>query len=180
MDAKDLFAYTVRLRRRLLEALQAAPPDLLEREMGTNHRSILQTLIHVMAVEASWVREDLLGERPLSWDEFRDRYLGGAPSLQTVTSGWQEITAGTVRYLRDNPDLQRRVEIAGSGGRGRSVTVEQILYHLVGEELIHCGEVLAMTRQLDIDLPSYFLMEVMEAGDRPWEGWIAEPTTPPA
>lgn len=44
---------------------------------------------------------------------------------------------------------------------------------IAGEEMIHMGEVLAMTRQLGIDLPSYFLMSIMNRDDRPWERWSA-------
>ena len=60
MDARDLFAYVVMLRWRLLDALRDAPPELLHREMETNHRSIMGTLVHVLAVEQSWIDEDII------------------------------------------------------------------------------------------------------------------------
>ncbi|MDQ2743424.1 MAG: DUF664 domain-containing protein [Chloroflexota bacterium] len=168
MNALDYFAYTVRLRRRLLEALRDASLKPLLRDMGTNHHSILQTLIHIMAVEESWVQEDLMGKPPATLNEFTAQYLKDVESLPAVIAAWREITAATIAYLHSHPDLGRRTEV-GSGETKRAITVEEVIYHLVGEELIHMGEVLAMTRQLGIDLPSYFFLSVMEAEDRPWE-----------
>ncbi len=57
----------------------------------------------------------------------------------------------------------------GPTQRRYEVTVDQIIAHLSGEEMIHMGEVLVMMRQQDIDLPSYFLLSVMEDAAHPWE-----------
>src|SRR5579875_3791158 len=167
LDARDLFAYVVRLRWRLLDALRAAPEATLTREMGTNHRSILRTLIHLMAVEESWIGEDLMSGPSWNWEQFQERYLPHGETLQSVIDGWRAITQQTINYLRSEPNLDRLVEV-GSPDRRRTVTVEQIIYHLAGEEMIHMGEVLAMTRQQGIELPSYFLLDVMGSSDRPW------------
>jgi hypothetical protein len=51
------------------------------------------------------------------------------------------------------------------------------MMHLAGEEMIHMGEVLAMTRQIGIDLPSYFLISVMDREDRPWEELTSGPAS---
>lgn len=174
MDARDLFAYVVTLRWRLLDALRSVSPELLHRDAGTNHHSIMQTLIHVMAVEQSWIYDDLQGQETLSWDELRKRYLAGEAkgeeSLDTVIAGWRQVTDETLDVLRSEPNLQRHVHLEPPPPN-RAATVEQIIMHIAGEEMIHMGEVLAMTRQLGIDLPSYFLMNIMDCDDRPWEQW---------
>lgn len=179
MDARDLYAYTVRLRWRVLEALRAAPTDALQRDMGTNHRSILNTLIHIMAVEESWIHEDIERQPATTWQEFRDRYLAAGETLDSVIAGWHEVTRHTVTVLSRYDDLDQPVLLAPPGPE-KSVTVAEIISHLATEELIHMGEVLAMTRQQRIDLPSYFLMSVMDARDHPWEEWRAEATREPA
>lgn len=94
--------------------------------------------------------------------------------MSGISSGSRAITGQTLAYLRSEPDLQARIDLPSNVGRGGAVTVEQIFYHLAGEEMIHLGEVLAMTRQVGIDLPAYFLMSVMDATDRPWETWAEE------
>jgi uncharacterized damage-inducible protein DinB len=176
MDARDLFAYVVTLRWRLLDALRDASPELLHREMGTNHRTIMQTLIHLLAVEQSWIDEDIKGSPRLNWQEVRDRYLGGEATgeerLDTVIKGWRQVTGETLHCLRSEAELGRLVPLEGPPN-DRAATVEQIILHLAGEEMIHMGEVLAMTRQLGINLPSYFLMSIMSRHDRPWEEWSA-------
>jgi uncharacterized damage-inducible protein DinB len=176
MDARDLFAYTASLRWRLLDALRTVPPEVLHRDMATNHHSIVQTLIHVMAVEQSWISEDLRGEPRLGWDDFRHRYLrgeeSGHESVETVILGWRHVTDETLSQLRAEPDLSREVTLEGPP-EGRAARVDQIVMHLAGEEMIHMGEVLAMTRQQGIDLPSYFLMSIMSREDEPWRRWSA-------
>jgi uncharacterized damage-inducible protein DinB len=169
LDSRDFFAYTVQLRLRLLEALARVSPELLERDLKTNHHSILQTLIHIMAVHESWLHEDLLGEPGLSWEDFLARYLEGRESLDTVRRGWQMITDDLVRFLRDGADLARPVHFPARDGSTSAITLDQLIYHLATEEMIHLGEVLAMTRQLGIDLPAYHLVSIMDAQDRPWE-----------
>lgn len=166
----DLFAYTVTLRRRVLAALGNAPPDVLERDMAANHRSILQTLIHIMAVQESWLNEDILGHPFQDWDAFRQRYLPAGESLESVRQGWEEITRQMLRYLAPAPDLQRPIHLPTRG----SVTVEQIFFHMITEEMIHFGEILAMTRQLGVDLPAYFLLDVMGPPGHAWQQWTAE------
>jgi uncharacterized damage-inducible protein DinB len=168
---RDLFAYTITLRRRVLAALADMPPGILERDVGANHRSILQTLIHIMVVQEAWLNEDILGRPFQNWGAFRRRYLPAGESLEAVRQGWDEITRQILGYLAGNPDLQRVVRVPGPSG---AVTVEQILFHIVTEEMIHFGEILAMTRQLGIDLPAYFLMDVMEPPGNAWKRWAAE------
>ncbi len=163
----DLFAYTVMLRRRVLAALENAPPDVLERDMATNHRSILQTLIHIMAVQESWLNEDILGHPFQDWDVFRQCYLPGGESLESVRQGWEEITGQILRYLASARDLQRPIHLPTGG----SVTVEQIFFHMITEEMIHFGEILAMTRQLGVDLPAYFLLDVVGPRGHAWQRW---------
>lgn len=167
----DLFAYTITLRRRALAALAEAPPALLERDVGSNHHSILQTLIHVMVVQESWLNEDIVGHPFQDVKVFRRRYLPGGESLQAIRHGWEDITRQILDYLAAAPDLQRPLQLPGSRG---TVTVEQVFFHIVTEEMIHFGEILAMTRQLGIDLPAYFLMDVMEPPGRAWQRWSRE------
>lgn len=169
----DLFAYTVTLRRRVLAALAGVPPDLLDRDVGANHHSILQTLIHIMVVQESWLTEDILGQPFQEWEAFRRRYLPGGESLEAVRHGWEGVTRQILDYLAAAPDLQRAVQVPSPRGVV-AVTVEQIFFHIITEEMIHFGEILAMTRQLDIDLPAYFLLDVMEPPGRAWERWSVE------
>jgi len=171
MDALDLFALTVRLRWRLLDAMRSAPENVMEQERGVNHRSIAETLIHVMSVEQSWVHEDLLGGEPVPWQLFREQYLVGASTIDAIIGGWRKITDDTRRYLAHEYRPAHVITLPGREGDERRVTVEQIFVHLCGEEMIHMGEVLAMTRQDGVDLPDYFLLSVMDAGDKPWEKW---------
>jgi uncharacterized damage-inducible protein DinB len=175
MDSRDIFALTVRLRRRVLAALQPIPHDLSTRNVGTNHTSILRTLIHIMAVEESWVAIDLEGGPELTWEEFSARYLPHGETLESVISGWQAVTRHTVQYLLAHPDLSQSIEITGPNG-SHTLTVDQVILHLVGEELIHMGEVLAMTRQLNIDLPAYHLLSAMLESAHPWEELVGEAT----
>ena len=167
----ELFAYVVTLRRRLLDALGAVSPELLQRDLGANHRSILRTLIHIMAVQDSWLNEDILGHPSQNVETFLQRYLGGHESMAAARRGWEDLTRQMTDYLASNPDLQREVQLPPSRV---SVTVEQIFFHIITEEMIHVGEILAMTRQLGIDLPAYFLLDVMETPGRAWKRRVAE------
>jgi len=164
MNALELFDAVLRLRWRMLQALRTVPAELLERDVGTDHRSILGTMLHVMVVEHSWVEEDLKGRPGLSWDAFTKRYLADDISLAAVVAGWQQITAGTLGYLQDRSDLLSTVDIPVAGGT-RPISVEKIVLHLAGEEMTHFGEILAMSRQQGIDLPPYFLLDALTADE---------------
>ena len=179
MDARELLAYTIRLRRRVLDALRGVPEEALTHDLRTNHRSILQTLIHIMAVEESWIHEDIERLPSTTWEEFKERYLAQGETLDSMIAGWDEVTRHTLEVLQTHPDLDETIALAPPGP-DRSVTLGQIVFHIATEELIHMGEVLAMTRQQGIDLPSYFLISIMDARDRPWDDLQRELKQAPA
>lgn len=106
MDIPSFYSYLVRARRDLWAALEAAPDEVLAKAAipGGRFHSIKDLLVHITAVEDSWVYEDILQDQPV-WEtipavaEAQDGPHYAAMPLSDILSYWRAVEANTRTYL---------------------------------------------------------------------------------
>lgn len=140
------------------EQLSWHPSDTIE--------SIGTLLLHIDAVEWSWMHEDILGrpsdEYPGNWSEAMPIRVG-VPQVTGKTSEWyfdkldatHELTLAILRGFTD-ADLSRLVGESepppGQEKRSRLYTIDWIIWHLIQHEAEHIGQVELLRRLLPNNL----------------------------
>lgn len=148
-------------RAELLNPVAGLSPEQLAWHPGAQTESIGTHLLHVAAVEWSWVFEEMFGRSGDEYDgweeampirfglpQVRDRPLAGyADRLDRVRA---EVRAA-LRGLSDD-DLPRLVADAsppaGEAPGSRLFSIDWILFHLVEHEAHHAGQVELLARLL--------------------------------
>lgn len=104
MDIPSFYDYLTRARRDLWAVLEAAPEEVLAKAVipGRRFHSIKDLLVHVAAVEDSWLHEDILNDQPL-WTtvpaiaeaEAQDDPHFAETPLSEILSYWRTVEANT-------------------------------------------------------------------------------------
>ena len=143
-EIRLLYDYNSWANARTLEACGALDLERLTRDLGSSHRSVRETLAHIMGAEWIWL----------------ERWNGRAPSalpagqlfpdLESLSRRWSEVERdllGLVAGLRE-ADLERELQYRTLDGKPYSQPLWQMLQHLVNHGSYHRGQVAAMLRQL--------------------------------
>jgi uncharacterized damage-inducible protein DinB len=143
------------VRRRTLEAVAALTPEELAWKPPGGGNSIGQLLRHIALVELDWVLTDLSRGEALSKTAPPILLLDGPmadPGPQpleifqaALDYARKETKTRLGRYGRDEIETSR--EYAGDGAR-RVFNVRWILLHMLDHEAQHCGQILALKRQM--------------------------------
>lgn len=141
------------VRHRTIEYVAGLEAQQLAWTPAPAVESIGTLLLHIAAVERSWIGEDI-EQRPMGreWElafpirrkipQIRDRPL--EYFIETL-AGVRNETRETLGRLSDD-DLARSVVPLDSGGRNESFTIEWILYHLIEHEAHHKGQIALLKR----------------------------------
>ena len=151
MNIRDLFDYNWSSRRRLLKSMAEIPWETVTESSGASFDSIRDIFIHSLQAEQLWIRR-------LSGKTIEGIY--GTPftkytDVNSIRQYADKVEAETNEYLEKltNQKLQSVFEFTGRDGNvNRSVT-EDILMHVVEEEIHHRGEILCIYWQHDIQPP---------------------------
>lgn len=141
-----LFKYNWQVRDEWLLWCESLPQEqLLELRVG-GAGGFLQTLFHVIDVEASWI--GALREVPDVVPRYEDyAELSQLKALSEHTR--PEILAFVHAWSPDMEDL----EVTPSWTR-RSFTYGEVLRHLIAHEIHHIGQMSVWARELDLSPPS--------------------------
>jgi uncharacterized damage-inducible protein DinB len=124
-------------------ALRSVPPSTM---------SMLGLVRHMADVECVWFRHTMAGEDPL-WvfrtPEDRDAAFNGAVPDPAVAGqawqAWHEEVAFAERFMADNGDLSLR----GTTRTGDTVTLREVLVHMIEEYARHCGHADLLRERID-------------------------------
>jgi uncharacterized damage-inducible protein DinB len=148
---RALYRYNSQVRKKYMRAIfRNVPPRERYRDRGASFPSIVDIFVHVLDAYRWWfifVYEDRLSE----YTRLREvkRY-----TLREVAEEEKRIDGlvmGFVRRLKP-ADLDSVVSFR-DGSRRRSLTLREMLLHMIEEELQHRGEMNALFWQLDLDPP---------------------------
>ncbi|CAM3841923.1 DinB family protein [Deinococcus frigens] len=169
MNIPETYSYLTRARRDLWAALEATPDEVLSRPVlsGSRFHSIKDLVLHIPAVEDSWIHEDLLADAPV-WERVpaiqgaEDGPVYAAFPLEALLDYWRQVEASTQTYLgRLTPaELAREVVVNGSEGEER-FTVDGLLWHVLIHEMRHTAQIAVLLRQAGIKPPFLDLLNYL-------------------
>ncbi|MHA2025604.1 MAG: DinB family protein [Candidatus Thorarchaeota archaeon] len=145
-----LYSMMVKTRENLLQRVDSLTtavidfsPDFVRIEtMGT-------LLLHIAAIEWSWVFEDILGEE-MNYEKWKHAFslredidqLTGK-EIDFYLKRLSEVRKGVVDWLKSisDDDVDTLVEVGST-----KVTIEWILFHLIEHEAMHIGQISFLNR----------------------------------
>ena len=153
-ERSNLTAYLKAYRTTLelkCEGLDAAA--LAQRSVPPSDLSLLGLVRHMAEVERYWFREVLGGERtPARYrlDDDRDASFAGALGEPDVVAeafaAWRDEIAFADDLVGRTEDLSTRGEMPG---RARSISMREVLLHMVEEYARHCGHADLLRERID-------------------------------
>ena len=153
MNVREYYAYLSASRAQLWDFLRALPPEDLDRdviESGDRFHSVKDLLLHISDVEDHWIHAVARGDGvgvaqryPHDWV----RPQAGQYPLTWIIDYGREIGALTQEYLGSDPDLSRRVRLVHDDPGSDTVTIEQLLWHVMTHEVRHVAQITLLVRQ---------------------------------
>ena len=143
-DLRTMLDYHYWARDRLLDALEAVPPDGLRRDLGSSFKSIHETMVHTYAAEWAW-HSRWNGTSPtalLPADQF--------PDLAAIRRAWVELEEKVRAFVERLGDggVEKAFDYTLLSGQAGSTPFWQMLQHVVNHASYHRGQVTTMLRQL--------------------------------
>jgi uncharacterized damage-inducible protein DinB len=166
---REWFAYNARARQGYFETFSKLPPGELAKDRGASYPTLQNILEHTLGAYHFWFSnmskesglprfgpiQDTIENPPL--DEIAQKEN---PSLEELVRLERAIQAQVDLFLGGlvEGDLRRTFSVptaVASHHRDPRVSVRDVLWHLVEEELQHRGELNALLWQMDVDAPIF-------------------------
>ncbi len=152
MNVKDLFAYNWDCRRKFLKSMAETPWETVTENVGASFDCIRNIFVHSLQAELFWVR--LLSKKNPAgiWETPFSKFA----SVKDVEEYADEVESETNEYLKSLTDAKLRgvLEFTGWDKKTHRHKVEDVLLHVVEEEIHHRGELLCIYWQHDIQPPN--------------------------
>ena len=151
MNIKDLFGYNWHSRRKFLESMAKIPWETVIENCGASFSSIRDVFVHSLQAEQFWIKR-LSGK---STDGIFDTPFTKFVDARSIQNYADIVEAETNEYLKTLTDenLQKIFEFKGWDGKTNRHRIEDILIHVVEEEIHHRGELLCIYWQHDVQPP---------------------------
>ena len=146
---KETFRYNSFVRKKYLDALGKLPKEELVRDRGASYPSMLDIFGHVLGAYAHWLMHIYPGHRTKEFEQFTD-----GQTLEDARQDEKLVDTYVMNFVEglDQEKLDSTFVVNKAEGKWR-ISLRQLLWHLVEEELQHRGELNALFWQLDIDPP---------------------------
>ena len=151
MNIKDLFDYNWFSRRKILDSIAEIPWETVVEGCGASFSSIRDIFVHSLQAEQFWIRR-LSGK---STEGIFDTPFSKFTDVNSLQEYANEVEAETNEYLGIISDekILSVFEFKGWDGKIKHRKIEDILMHVVEEEIHHRGELLCIYWQHDIQPP---------------------------
>lgn len=162
-QAREIFAYNVRLFDRFVRRVRRLPWRAVRRRREIGHQSIFQTLVHVLNVHEVWVGYILPGR---SSDAELERLFADPTRRPKDWRAFRVYEARVWRLVHDYlarvtpSEMRRPVKVFWMPGR---YVVSDGLLQATFEQAQHLGEIIAALWQDDIEPPPMTWIEVANA-----------------
>ncbi len=139
----------------VLDAASRLPAEQFTRDLGSSHRSVRDTLAHILGAEWIWLRR-WKGTSPkalLPASEF--------PTVDSLRARWREVEAEQREFLAALTEDALATTIAYINTRGErfAYPLWQMLQHVVNHSTYHRGQAATLLRQLGAEpAPTDFLI----------------------
>jgi uncharacterized damage-inducible protein DinB len=151
LNIKDLFGYNWYSRRRLLKSMGEIPWETVVESAGASFDSIRDIFIHSLQAEQFWIRR-LSGKNT---EGIFDVPFSKYTDINSIREFASKVEAETNEYLETltNEKLQSVFEYRGRDGNVNRNETEDVLMHVIEEEIHHRGEIQCIYWQHDIQPP---------------------------
>ena len=164
---RQWFAYNARARQGYLETFSKLSPEELARDRGASYPTLVNILEHTLGAYYFWFSRMSKGNDGLPRfgphpGYARESFDTGARRFET-----NDLQAQVDLFLGGlvEGDLQRTFPVpkeVASHHSDPTVSVRDVLWHLVEEELQHRGELNALLWQMDVDAPIFDWIDWVE------------------
>lgn len=142
-------SYTTWASQRLVKAAAELTPEDLRRDFGTADKSVLGTLVHVMAADRIWLAR-VLGEPPAAFTTEEDFQLAALEDRwPAVQNGWSKWSMNV-----DDDQVRNILRYKDTKGREWAQPLWQVVLHVVNHATHHRGQVSGFLRTMGIRPPS--------------------------
>jgi len=157
-DVEYLYEYNRWANARLLDAASKLTPEQYSRDLQSSHRSVRDTLAHILAAEWIWL-ERWKGVSPnalLIPSEF--------PTVESLETRWAVVEGDYTAFLSGVTDGSLATVIAYTNTRGEewAYPLGRMLQHVMNHSSYHRGQVTTMLRQLGAQVNPVDLLVFMD------------------
>ena len=151
MNIKNLFGYNWYSRRKILKSMAEIPWQKVVENCGASFDCVRDIFIHSLQAEQFWIRrlsgKNTEGIFNIPFSKFAD--------VSTVQKYADEVEAETNEYLKTLTEekLQSVFDFKRWDGKPDRKKIEDILMHVIEEEMHHRGELLCIYWQNDLTPP---------------------------
>ena len=159
-DIRRLYEYLFWAHERMMSGVQQLTPEEFGRDLGASHRSVRETLVHMMSVEWLYLSRwhGVFPDKMLSLEAF--------PTLEGLEERWSGIRRELRGFLGrvKKEHLNNLMVYRNIGGEEVKLPLHVGLMHLVNHATYHRGQIANMFRQLGketepTDLFRYYIEE---------------------
>jgi len=149
-EFKQLFDYNRWASRRLLDAAGELPPEELTRDLHGSFASVLDTLVHLLGAEATWLSR-WQGSSPSAFPDAAE-----LTSLPAVRRRWEELWVEQRAFLDglSSAELEQSSSYRLFSGAEDVQRLGDLMRHVINHATYHRGQVVAFLRQLGKVPPS--------------------------
>jgi uncharacterized damage-inducible protein DinB len=149
VDVKELLEYNEATRHEYFKTFTKLPWKQFTRNMEASFHSMRNIFIHTLGAIDYWL--DVLQNQNIHSEKDFNEYK----TFEQVKTYMEHVEKRTHTYLKQltPKKLQSTCTIKDDDDKTRAITHEDILVHLVEEEIHHRGELNALLWQIGIDPP---------------------------
>jgi len=151
MNIKNLFGYNWYSRREILKSMAEIPWQKVVESCGASFDCLRDIFVHSLQAEQFWIRR-LSGK---STEGIFNTPFSKYADIKAVQEYADEVEAETNEYLKTLTDekLQSIFDFKRWDGKPDRKKIEDILMHVIEEEIHHRGELFCIYWQNDIKPP---------------------------
>jgi uncharacterized damage-inducible protein DinB len=154
-DIQLLYRYNRWANARVLAASSELPNELFTKDLSSGHRSVRDTLSHILGAEWIWHMR-WTGISPNATFDPRD-----FPDVGSLRVKWAEVEREQTEFVEGVTDrsLERVIAYLNTKGEEWEYPLWQMMQHVVNHSSYHRGQVATLLRQLGAEpAPTDFLI----------------------
>ena len=157
-DIAYLYGYNRWANSIILDTVSKLAAEDLTRDLHSSHRSVRDTLAHVLAAEWIWL-ERWKGVSPKALLNPAD-----FPTIESLRTRWAEVERGYTEFISGMSDESLTTVIKYTNTRGEewAYPLEQMMQHVMNHSSYHRGQVVTMLRQLGAAVKPVDLLVYMD------------------
>ena len=157
-DVEYLYDFNRWANARVLDAVSKLTPEQFARDLQSSHRSVRDTLVHILAAEWIWL-ERWKGVSPsalLNPTEF--------PTVESLAKRWATLEGDYAKFIKGITDesLAEVITYTNTKGEEWAYPLGQMLQHVMNHSSYHRGQVATMLRQLGAEVNPVDLLVFMD------------------